>query len=213
MLLHAYNECPCSFSRSLALCYQQVKLTKCLESDFISFTNSKVLCNICPSVWLNNHQPEFQGGGVGTAVQISSFYDNAGKQSKTMSGRKLINSKTAKRRGRPKGATSASISEVRKQAAEEQRRLKWEYTQLIEGLKTELEQWKQRYEDETTRLNAELDLLRKREYSYQQALEARLSELAGHLHETLVNWGKAELEEAQIDKRKRGRPRKTIKLK
>ena len=61
------------------------------------------------------------------------------------------------------------------------------------------------------RLEQELDLLRKRELYYQQALGARLEEVATHIYDTLINWGDAELSEAQIDKRKRGRPRKTLK--
>lgn len=148
-----------------------------------------------------------------SALQINSFYDGAGKVSEGMDGHEPVSKKTTRRRGRPKGATSASVSEVRKQAAEEQRQLKRAYGAQIEALQAELAELQQRYERETAQLHAELDTLRKREYCYQQALQERLSELASHLHETLISWGQAELEEAQIDKRKRGRPRKTVKIK
>ena len=53
--------------------------------------------------------------------------------------------------------------------------------------------------------------MKRRESNYQQALGARLHEVAEHLQSTLISWGTAELEEAQVDKRGRGRPRKTLK--
>ncbi|MFZ1341975.1 DNA-binding protein [Thiothrix eikelboomii] len=116
-----------------------------------------------------------------------------------------------KKRGRPKGASSATISEVRQQAAEEKRQLKSEYNNKIIELETTLEALQVQYDADFLRLEQELEVLRKRELYYQQALGVRLEEVAMHLYDTLINWGDAELAEAQIDKRKRGRPRKTLK--
>ncbi|TXH77212.1 MAG: DNA-binding protein [Thiothrix sp.] len=123
----------------------------------------------------------------------------------------MLNQQPLKKRGRPKGAISATISEVRQQAAEEKRQLKNEYIGKIDELQSTIDQLQARYETTVLRLEQELDLLRKRELYYQQALGSRLEEVATHLYDTLINWGDAELAEAQIDKRKRGRPRKTLK--
>lgn len=115
------------------------------------------------------------------------------------------------KRGRPKGARTTRLSEVRRQATEEKRQIRVELGNKIESLKTELESLKRRYEEDTHRLNDELELLKRRENNYQQALGVRLHEVAEHLQNTLLSWGSAELEEAQVDKRGRGRPRKTLK--
>lgn len=115
------------------------------------------------------------------------------------------------KRGRPKGARTTRLSEVRKQAAEEKKRIRAELGEKIEVLQADLERLKRRYEEDTNRLNDELELLKRRENNYQQALGVRLQEAAEHLQVTLINWGTAELEEAQVDKRGRGRPRKTLK--
>lgn len=115
------------------------------------------------------------------------------------------------KRGRPKGARTTRLSDVRKQAAEERKKLRAEMGERIEILQSELRTLKQRYEQDTTQLTEELDLLRRRESNYQQALGVRLNEVAEYLQATLINWGTAELEEAQVDKRGRGRPRKTLK--
>ncbi|WP_020395305.1 hypothetical protein [Thiolinea disciformis] len=118
-----------------------------------------------------------------------------------------------KKRGRPKGAISASLAEVRSRAAEDLRQQKLSYETRILELKASLEECKSRYSAEIQQLKLDLDLSRRREQNYQQALSERLNEMVAYLQESLINWGKAELEEAQIDKRKRGRPRKTIKAK
>ena len=115
------------------------------------------------------------------------------------------------KRGRPKGARTTRLSEVRRQATEEKRQIRAELGAKIDTLKAELDSLKRRYHEDTSRLNDELDLLRRRETNYQQALGDRLQEVAEHLQNTLLSWGTAELEEAQVDKRGRGRPRKTLK--
>lgn len=145
------------------------------------------------------------------ALGIVSFYDDRSDMSVNNGGSDIMNEQPLKKRGRPKGAISATISEVRQQAAEEKRQLKSEYHGKIDELQTSLEELQLRYEASVARLEQELDLLRKRELYYQQALGARLEEVATHLYDTLINWGDAELAEAQIAKRKRGRPRKTLK--
>lgn len=143
------------------------------------------------------------------ALGVVSFYDDSLDMSGNNGGSDVMNQQPLKKRGRPKGAISATISEVRQQAAEEKRQLKSEYSSKIDQLQTTIEQLQERYEATVVRLEQELDLLRKRDLYYQQALGARLEEVATHLYDTLINWGDAA--EAQIDKRKRGRPRKTLK--
>lgn len=145
------------------------------------------------------------------ALGVMSFYSDNSEILETNGGSDVMNEQPLKKRGRPKGAISATISEVRQQAAEEKRLLKHEYTGKIDELQTTIDQLQNRYDATVLRLEQELDLLRKRELYYQQALGARLEEVATHLYDTLINWGDAELAEAQIDKRKRGRPRKTLK--
>lgn len=118
---------------------------------------------------------------------------------------------TKNRRGRPKGARTTRLSEVRQKAAEERRKIKAELGGKIEHLQAELQTLKREYEQDLSRLTDEVELLKRREHSYQQALGERLHEVAERLQSTLLNWGTAELEEAQVDKRGRGRPRKTLK--
>ncbi|MFM2318971.1 MAG: hypothetical protein RLZZ215_1592 [Pseudomonadota bacterium] len=145
------------------------------------------------------------------ALAAFSFYDGNVDVSETNGELGIMNVQPLKKRGRPKGASSATISEVRQQAAEEKRQLKSEYNNKIVELETSLEELQAHYDANLLRLEQELELLRKRELCYQQALGVRLEEVAMHLYDTLINWGDAELAEAQIDKRKRGRPRKTLK--
>jgi molecular chaperone GrpE (heat shock protein) len=145
------------------------------------------------------------------ALGVLSFYDDNLDVSVSNGESGVMNEQPLRKRGRPKGAVSATISEVRQQAAEEKRQLKNDYNGKIGELQTTIEELQARYEDSVMRLEQELDLLRKRELYYQQALGAHLEEVATHLYDTLINWGDAELAEAQIDKRKRGRPRKTLK--
>ncbi len=115
------------------------------------------------------------------------------------------------KRGRPKGARTTRLSEVRQQAAEEKKKIRAELSAKITALQADLQALQQRYEQDTHQLSDELELLRRRESSYQQVLSVRLNEVAEHLQSTLIKWGTAELKEAQIDKRGRGRPRKTLK--
>lgn len=114
-------------------------------------------------------------------------------------------------RGRPKGATSATLTEVRQQASQEKRELRERFNQKVAGLKRQLHDMETSYTAEIAQLQNALDASQKRESAYQQALSSKLHQVADHLHTTLINWGDAELEEAQIEKRGRGRPRKTLK--
>lgn len=114
-------------------------------------------------------------------------------------------------RGRPKGATSATLTEVRQQAAQEKRDLRDNFNRKIVGLKRQLHDMETSYSAEIAQLQQALEASQKREAAYQHALGEKLHQVADHLHATLINWGDAELEEAQIDKRGRGRPRKTLK--
>lgn len=145
------------------------------------------------------------------ALGMMSFFDDNFDVSDNNGESGVMNEQPLKKRGRPKGAISATISEVRQQAAEEKKQLKSEYHERIEQLQTTIDQLQMRYELTVLQLEQELELLRKRELYYQQVLGGRLEEVAKHLYDTLVTWGEAELAEAQIDKRKRGRPRKTLK--
>ncbi len=145
------------------------------------------------------------------ALGMMSFFDDNFDVSDNNGESGVMNEQPLKKRVRPKGAISATISEVRQQAAEEKRQLKSEYHERIEQLQTTIDQLQMRYELTVLQLEQELELLRKRELYYQQVLGGRLEEVAKHLYDTLVTWGEAELAEAQIDKRKRGRPRKTLK--
>ena len=123
----------------------------------------------------------------------------------------IDNSGKKNRRGRPKGSRTASLSEVRRQANEEKNRIKEDLGCKINELRTALDDLQQRYDEDIARLSDELEALKRREANYQHALGEKLQEVAEHLQSTLLDWGTAELEEAQIDKRGRGRPRKTLK--
>lgn len=114
-------------------------------------------------------------------------------------------------RGRPKGATSSTLTEVRAQAAEEKRKLRDELSSKINQLREQLESLELKYKDD---MQAAQDLLRvaeQRESFFRAALEDRLQIVADHIHKSLIDWADAELEEGQITQRKRGRPRKTFK--
>lgn len=115
------------------------------------------------------------------------------------------------KRGRPKGSKTTTLAEVRKQAAEEKAKIRLEMSQKISELQAGLEKLKKHYELQNQQLTEEVETLKRREANYQQALGEKLLEVADKLQSTLVNWGTAELEEAQVDKRGRGRPRKTLK--
>ena len=147
---------------------------------------------------------------MGATVGISPTITKIDSQSEDNSD---SNSQTIKKnkRGRPKGARTTRLSEVRRQATEEKRQIRAELGAKIEALKAELELLQSRYQEDISRLNDELELFQRRENNYQQALGMRLYEVAEHLQKTLISWGTAELEEARVDKRGRGRPRKTLK--
>jgi hypothetical protein len=114
-------------------------------------------------------------------------------------------------RGRPKGATSSTLSEVRAQATEEKRKIREELSTRIEQLKTQLETLELESRDEIRELQEALRLSEQRENFFRAALEDRLQVVADHIHKSLVDWADAELAEGQVTRRKRGRPRKTFK--
>lgn len=114
-------------------------------------------------------------------------------------------------RGRPKGATSSTLAEVREQAAEEKRKLRDELTNRINQLRLQLEETEDRYREDVRELREALRASEQREAFFRTALEERLMVVAEHIHKSLTDWAAAELEEGQITQRKRGRPRKTFK--
>lgn len=114
-------------------------------------------------------------------------------------------------RGRPKGATSSTLAEVREQAAEEKRKIREELTAKINQLRLQLDETEARYREELRELRESLRASEQRESFYRAALEERLKMVADHIHQSLTAWAQAELEEGQITQRKRGRPRKTFK--
>lgn len=104
------------------------------------------------------------------ALGMMSFFDDNFDVSDNNGESGVMNEQPLKKRGRPKGAISATISEVRQQAAEEKRQLKSEYHERIEQLQTTIDQLQMRYELTVLQLEQELELLRKRELYYQQVL-------------------------------------------
>ncbi|MBJ6610170.1 MAG: DNA-binding protein [Candidatus Thiothrix moscowensis] len=114
-------------------------------------------------------------------------------------------------RGRPKGATSSTLAEVREQAAEEKRKLKDDLNHKLNQLREQLENVEARYKEEVRELQEALKASEQREAFFRTALEDRLQIVADHIHKSLIDWADAELEEGQITRRKRGRPRKTFK--
>ncbi|WGZ93305.1 MAG: DNA-binding protein [Candidatus Thiothrix putei] len=114
-------------------------------------------------------------------------------------------------RGRPKGATSSTLAEVRTQAAEEKRKIRDELTHKINQLRSQLEELDMNYKEEVRELREALRASEQREAFFRTALEDRLQVVAEHIHKSLTEWATAELEEGQITQRKRGRPRKTFK--
>ncbi len=114
-------------------------------------------------------------------------------------------------RGRPKGATSSTLADVRTQAADEKRKIREELTHKINQLRSQLEELDVNYKDEVRELREALRASEQREAFFRAALEDRLQVVAEHIHKSLTDWANAELEEGQITQRKRGRPRKTFK--
>ncbi len=114
-------------------------------------------------------------------------------------------------RGRPKGATSSTLADVRTQAADEKRKIREELTHKINQLRNQLEELDANYKEEVRELREALRASEQREAFFRAALEDRLQVVAEHIHKSLTDWANAELEEGQITQRKRGRPRKTFK--
>lgn len=114
-------------------------------------------------------------------------------------------------RGRPKGATSSTLADVRAQAAEEKRKIRDEMSNKVEQLRVQLEELEARAREEVRELQEALRISEQRENFFRAALEDRLQIVADHIHKSLVDWADAELEEGQVTRRKRGRPRKTFK--
>ncbi|MEN9502431.1 MAG: hypothetical protein RI964_1716 [Pseudomonadota bacterium] len=118
---------------------------------------------------------------------------------------------TKRGRGRPKGATSSTLSDVRAQAAEEKRKLREELGNKINQLREQLEALEAKYKEDMQDMQETLRMTEQRESFFRAALEDRLHIVAEHIHKSLVDWADAELEEGQVTRRKRGRPRKTFK--
>lgn len=135
-----------------------------------------------------------------------------GSEDRKLSGHAAGTVVKTNKRGRPKGARTTTLAEVRKQAADEKHQLKRELGRKINSLQSELDALQSKYDHELAQLHEELEVYRRREANYRLALGERLQEVTEHLQTTLLNWGAAELKEARIDKRGRGRPRKTIKM-
>lgn len=114
-------------------------------------------------------------------------------------------------RGRPKGATSSTLAEVRAQAAEEKRKIRDELSNKVNLLRHQLDELDNKYKEDVRELRESLRMSEQREAFYRAALEDRLQIVAEHIHKSLTEWANAELEEGQITQRKRGRPRKTFK--
>lgn len=114
-------------------------------------------------------------------------------------------------RGRPKGATSSTLADVRAQAAEEKRKIREELGEKIDQLRAQLEEVEAKAKADARELQEALRVSEQRENFFRAALEERLQIVADHIHKSLVDWADAELEEGQITRRKRGRPRKTFK--
>ena len=114
-------------------------------------------------------------------------------------------------RGRPKGATSSTLSEVRNQASEEKRKLREELGNKINQLRDQLEALEAKYKEDMQEMQETLRMTEQREAFFRAALEDRLQIVAEHIHKSLVDWADAELEEGQVTRRRRGRPRKTFK--
>lgn len=114
-------------------------------------------------------------------------------------------------RGRPKGATSSTLADVRAQAAEEKRKIREDLGAKIEQLRANLEHAEEKSRSDIRALQEALKASEQREQFFRTALEERLQVVADHIHKSLVDWADAELEEGQITQRKRGRPRKTFK--
>lgn len=121
------------------------------------------------------------------------------------------NSGLKRGRGRPKGATSSTLSEVRNQASEEKRKLREELGNKINQLRDQLEALEAKYKEDMQEMQETLRMTEQREAFFRAALEDRLQIVAEHIHKSLVDWADAELEEGQVTRRKRGRPRKTFK--
>lgn len=114
-------------------------------------------------------------------------------------------------RGRPKGATSSTLADVRSQAADEKRKIRDELTQKVTQLRSQFDEMDANYKEEVRELREALKASEQREAFFRSALEERLHVVAEHIHKSLTDWATAELEEGQITQRKRGRPRKTFK--
>lgn len=114
-------------------------------------------------------------------------------------------------RGRPKGSTSRTLSEVRAEMAEEKRKLREQLNNRIDQLRRQLNEMEERSKVEIRDLQEALRVSEQREAFYRAALEERLQIVADHVHTKLLDWAQAEIQEGQITQRKRGRPRKTFK--
>lgn len=152
---------------------------------------------------------EYSSGSSGIAVSLRDGFE---QQHSTGHGEMQSENASQKRgRGRPKGSTSSTLADVRAQAAEDKRKLKDDMTNRLNQLREQLDTAEARYKEEIRELQEALKASEQREAFFRTALEDRLQIVAEHIHKSLTEWADAELEEGQITRRKRGRPRKTFK--
>ena len=152
---------------------------------------------------------EYSSGSSGVAVFLR---DGIEQQQTTGHDQMQSDNPNQKRgRGRPKGSTSSTLAEVRTQAAEDKRKLKDDMTNRLNQLREQLDTTEARFREEIRELQEALKASEQREAFFRAALEDRLQIVADHIHKSLLDWADAELEEGQITRRKRGRPRKTFK--
>lgn len=118
---------------------------------------------------------------------------------------------TKRKRGRPKGSTSMTLATARKIAKKEKKELRKSLMKKITSLKNTLQNEEKKHKKAMRKLHEEVLELQQKEMIYRNILEKKIDVVADHLHSTLINWAKAELSEAIITKRRRGRPRKTLK--
>ncbi len=148
----------------------------------------------------------------GSAGEIATLLERTKQQQTAGHAQMQSENPNQKRgRGRPKGSTSSTLAEVRNQAAEDKRKLKDEMSNRLNQLREQLDTNEARYKEEIRELQDALKASEQREAFFRTALEDRLQIVADHIHKSLVDWADAELEEGQITRRKRGRPRKTFK--
>lgn len=154
---------------------------------------------------------DYMDGMPGMTTLQSNSHDNEIGHTSMQTDMQTDDAMNKRGRGRPKGATSSTLADVRTQAADEKRKIREELTHKVNQLRNQLEELDANYKEEVRELREALRASEQREAFFRAALEDRLQVVAEHIHKSLTGWANAELEEGQITQRKRGRPRKTFK--